>query len=156
VVLLAMMAVAVPAAAVPPTRESFEFIDEFVDEESCGFPLEVTFVGGGTETTFYNDDGTVKKVIVSLSDEATVTNPETGTSLSDHEAWTEVIDFEDGEPTTRSVFGLVFHLNAPGAGIVLIDAGRVVFDEATGELIVVNGPHQGLEGDFSAFCAALG
>jgi hypothetical protein len=51
---------------------------------------------------------------------------------------------------------LVFHVNVPGAGIVLIDAGRVVFDEATGEVIVVSGPHQALEGDFSAICAALG
>jgi hypothetical protein len=32
VVLLALMAVAVPAAAVPPTTESFEFTEEFVDE----------------------------------------------------------------------------------------------------------------------------
>lgn len=50
----------------------------------------------------------------------------------------------------------MFHVNVPGAGIVLIDAGRVVFDEATGEVIVVSGPHQALEGDFSAICAALG
>lgn len=155
-VVLAMMAVAVPATAVPPTTESFEFVDEFVDEESCSFPIEVTFVGGGTERTFYNEDGTVKKVIVNLSDDGTATNPETGTSVSGRDAWTVVIDFENGEPTTESFFGLVFHFNAPGAGIVLIDAGRVVFDASTGEVIVVSGPHQQLEGDFSALCAALG
>jgi hypothetical protein len=155
-VLLALMAVAVPAAAVSPTTETFEYVDEFVDEESCDFPVEVSFVGGGTERTFYNEDGTVKKVIVSLSDEGTFTNPETGASVSGDNAWTVVIDFEDGEPTTESYFGLVFHFNVPGGGIVLIDAGRVVFDVATGEVIVVSGPHQALEGDFSALCAALG
>ncbi|HEX6254241.1 MAG TPA: hypothetical protein VFZ70_00380 [Euzebyales bacterium] len=95
-------------------------------------------------------------LIADLSDDGTATNPETGASVSGHDAWTVVIDFENGEPTTESFFGLVFHFNAPGAGIVLIDAGRVVFDASTGEVIVVSGPHQELEGDLSALCAALG
>lgn len=115
----------------------------------------MSVVGGGTERTFYNEDGTIKKIIINLSDQETVTNPETGTSLSGHEAWTDVINFENGEPTTQATFGLPFHLNAPGAGIVLIEAGRVVFDAATGEVLVMNGPHRVLEGDFAAFCAAL-
>ena len=141
--------------AVPPETNSFQFVDEFTDEEACDFPVEVRFVGGGTERLFFDRAGNLDKVIVKLSDDGTATNPVNVKTVKGHDAWTIIIEFENGEPVTETNAGLLFHFNAPGHGIVLIDAGRVVFDLQTFEVVVVNGPHQALEGDFAALCAAL-
>lgn len=155
VVTSVLVGTALPAVAVPPETSSFEFVDEFTDEEACDFPVDVRFVGGGTERLFFDKDGNLKKVIVNLSDNGTATNPANGKTVKGHDAWTIIVEFENGEPVTDTTVGLVFHFNAPGHGIVLIDAGRVVFDLQTSEVVVVNGPHQALEGDFAALCAAL-
>ena len=62
---------------------------------------------------------------------------------------------------TQQVYevGLVGTLKLPGGGVVQIDVGRVVwsFDAwfGGGEPTVVEGPHQALEGDDAALCAAL-
>lgn len=153
VVATVLTAAALPAVALPPEQDSFEFVDEFTDEESCGFAIDVSFVGQGTERLFFDQNGDLDKIILNLSDRGTVTNPANGKTLKGRDAWTVIVEFENGEDVGSSIAGLVFHLNAPGGGIVLIDAGRLVFDD-TG-LVVVNGPHQLLEGDFAALCAAL-
>lgn len=77
------------------------------------------------------------------------------TSSRPHDGRTIIVEFENGEPVSETDVGLLFHFNAPGHGIVLIDAGRVVFELQTFEVKVVNGPQQALEGDFAALCAAL-
>ena len=149
------LAIYTPVSAVPPVHNDFTFVDEFVDREICDFDVLVRFEGGGTERLFFEPDGeTLKRVVVNLSDNGTATNLDTGTTVSGHDAWTVIVEFEDGVPITETNAGLVFHFNAPGHGIVLIDAGKIVFDLATGE-VVFNGPHQVFEGDFDAFCAAL-
>jgi hypothetical protein len=55
--------------------------------------------------------------------------------------------------------GLVDSLKLPGGGVVQIDVGRIVwsFDAFFngGAPTVEKGPHQALEGDFAALCAAL-
>jgi hypothetical protein len=42
----------------------------------------------------------------------------------------------------------------PGEGLVLLQAGRLEFDEA-GNVVFVAGPHQVLEEDFDKLCEAL-
>jgi hypothetical protein len=49
--------------------------------------------------------------------------------------------------------GLRFRAVFPGVGAVLLDAGRVVFDLATGEVLFEGGPHQVVHEDFEAYCA---
>ena len=156
-ILIVILALAIftPAGAVPLIHTEFDFVDEFVDTGICGFPVQLRFEGEGTEHLFFEKDGeTPKKVVVNYSDNGTATNLDTGTTISGHDAWTVIVEFEDGVPITETTAGLFFHFNAPGHGIVLIDAGKIAFDLATGE-VVVNGPHQVWEGDFDAFCAAL-
>jgi hypothetical protein len=51
--------------------------------------------------------------------------------------------------------GVTFRVTVPGEGVVLLDAGRVEYDEETGDVVFVAGPHQLLEGDTAKLCAAL-
>lgn len=46
-------------------------------------------------------------------------------------------------------------LDTAGVGTLRLDAGRGVLDPDSNDVISVSGPHQFLEGDFEAFCAAL-
>ena len=50
-------------------------------------------------------------------------------------------------------FGLNFHIRLPSGRTVLIDAGKLFFDD--GELVFEAGKHQVQDGDVSAFCAEL-
>lgn len=59
------------------------------------------------------------------------------------------------ENSTEWVAGSTFMFTVPGVGVVLHDVGRVIYDTATGEVTFQAGPHQYLEGDTAALCAAL-
>ena len=78
----------------------------------------------------------------------TIENPETGVSL-----WTPSPEhiLETAFDTTNT--GLVIRFVLPGAGLLTLDAGRVVF-ENDGD-VYIDGPHMFLEGDVEALCAAL-
>lgn len=149
--LLAGVAGASVAGAVPPERFTEEFDDQFTDTENCDIPIDLRFVGSIDFTVFFDGDGNVVRVQGIGSDQGTATNPENGKTATGVDHWLQVERVESGE---FAVLGLFFHLNFPGAGIVLIDAGNATFD-AEGNLIHLGGPHQALEGDFSALCEAL-
>lgn len=148
---LASVAGASVAGAVPPERFTEEFDDQFTDTESCDFPIDLRFVGSIDFTLFFDRDGNLVRVQGIGSDVGTATNPANGKTATGVDHWLQVERIESGE---FAVLGLFFHLNFPGAGIVLIDAGNVTFD-AEGNIIHLGGPHQVLEGDFSALCEAL-
>ena len=57
---------------------------------------------------------------------------------------------------TWSETGTLRHVTAQGEGIVLQQTGRMVSNIEDNEILTVNGPHQFLFDDFSAFCEALG
>jgi hypothetical protein len=63
--------------------------------------------------------------------------------------------FIDLESELVKVVGTVYNIQVPGAGSVLLDAGNVVFDNATGAVVRIAGPHQQLTGDVGALCSYL-
>jgi hypothetical protein len=148
---LAGVAGASVAGAVPPERFTEEFEDQFTDTESCDFPINLHFVGSIDFTLFFDSAGNLVRVQGIGSDVGTATNPANGKTATGVDHWLQVEEVESGE---FAILGLFFHLNFPGAGIVLIDAGNATFD-AEGNLIHMSGPHQALEGDLSALCEAL-
>jgi hypothetical protein len=77
-----------------------------------------------------------------------LTNPANGRSL-----WTPSPEhiIETAYDTTNA--GLEVRFVLPGAGLLMLDAGRVVFGN-DGD-VTVAGPHVLLEGDVGALCAAL-
>src|SRR5262245_3595836 len=61
----------------------------------------------------------------------------------------------DLDAETTKVVGTVYNIQVPGRGNVLLDAGNVVFDDSTGDVVHLAGPHQQLTGDVGALCAYL-
>lgn len=140
-----------PALALRPQTFSFTFEDSFTDRSTCGFRVLLRFTGSVRGTEYFDRSGNLIRVQLHGEDFGTATNPKNGNTASGSDAWLEVIDVRAG---TDTIVGLFFHLNFPGAGIVLIDAGKVTF-EADGDIVFEAGPHQVLNGDFAALCAAL-
>lgn len=147
------LVIATSTAAAPPSQEDFTFDDQFVDDGLCGFPLNFSFVGGGTATTFFDEEGNPTRVQIHVSQDATITNPTNQKTLSGHETVNVREDVEEG---TVTFTGLGIHQNVPGHGAVLLEAGRLVFDFESGTVTFMAGPHPDpAEGDFEDFCAAL-
>jgi hypothetical protein len=138
------------ALAAPPTVEVFTIDnDETVDSDLCGF--EITFIDDGSfkVRTYTDSDGNVtKEILTNFRDRFTATATANGKTL--------VTNYPAAFITTSDTeiqLGLRNAYHVPGAGLVLLDAGRVVFDVATGDVLSRAGQHQFLDGDAEAFCA---
>jgi hypothetical protein len=138
------------AGAHPPEREEFPFSVRFVDDEICAFPIEFSFEGTIKITRYFDENGNLIRVHALASDNASATNLDTGTSATGHEVSSVWFDMDGSE----TISGLPIHLNTPGHGAVLIDAGRLELD-SSGTPTFIAGPHQGLEGDYGELCIAL-
>jgi hypothetical protein len=146
------LAVIAPAAAAPPEKVVIEDIHiEQVDSTSCDFPFLEVFDGRVTITTFFDDAGNPIRIQFYLPFHGTLTNEATGESVSADQVLQLTLDLEEG---TESDVGLRFRVVFPGLGVVLLDAGRVVFD-AAGNVAFEAGPHQIVNEDFAEFCAAF-
>jgi hypothetical protein len=71
----------------------------------------------------------------------THTNLDTQYTLTEHDVVNTVIPANGSTVIQAGVF---FHLTDPSGKLVLVNAGKVVFDEATGELISFT-PHTGFD-----------
>lgn len=146
------LAVVVPAGAVPPEKVVFEDIHIVqVDNTSCDFPFLEVFDGRVTITTFFDEDANPTRLTFHLPFHGTLTNEATGESVSADQVLKETVDLEEG---TDSLVGMRFRVAFPGLGVVLLDAGRIVFD-ADGNVVFEAGPHQVFNEDFTEFCAAF-
>ena len=146
------LAVIAPAAAAPPEKVVIEDIHiEQVDSTSCDFPFLEVFNGRVTITTFFDDEGNPIRIQFHLPFHGTLTNEATGESVSADQVLQLTLDLEEG---TESDVGLRFRVVFPGLGVVLLDAGKIVFD-ADGNVAFEAGPHQIVNEDFAEFCAAF-
>jgi hypothetical protein len=155
-VVAAALLLASPAAADQP--EIFGPISYHAEYSffACGFEADVSLDGTFENRIFDNP----LRNINYIREVGTVTNPATGTTLQVKHSYTEL-----GTPPTSpdqglGLFtdrGLVTHVVVPGGGVVLIDAGRLVWRYPDGLVFEANGNHQlKIEGDLSELCAALG
>lgn len=149
-----MLALAGSASAYPP---KFEELDpetgDILVVECGGFDIRDDYVQRGTATTFYDRYGEPVRIRFHYKYVDRFYNSETGKEYTATTANT--IDFvvhEDGEFDA----GLEYHLTIPGVGLVLLDAGRLVYD-AEGNLIFEGGHHPIFAGDSDTdkFCEAL-
>jgi len=149
---LCALALAAPAGAAVPEKAVFEDIHiEQVDSTSCDFPFLEEFDGRVTITTFFDDEGNPTRVAFHLPFHGTLTNEATGESVSADQVLNETDDLEKG---TQSFTGLRFRVAFPGLGVVLLDAGKIVFDR-DGNVVFEAGRHQVFNEDFAEFCAAF-
>jgi hypothetical protein len=151
------LAFAIPALAVPPTTEvtEVELGDfAFVDEELCGFPIMFDESGTFKVKTFYDREGNrVRTTVSNFNDRYTATATANGKTLATNYPLVIITSIdENDEEDLRIELGLRNAYRVPGAGVVLLDAGRVIIDQATDEVLVEAGQHQFLNGDADAFC----
>jgi hypothetical protein len=154
--LAAGLALASSAHATPPTHEGpFTIPYEFTPDCSpFGFNFQNEVVGQEEVSvdTFYDSQGTTKRVVVHDSFVETDTNSVTGKTLPFSGNRVETFDLVAG---TRTVVGRSAVMTDPGHGIVIHDTGRVVFD-APFHVSFEAGPHDVLNGDVDQLaCSAL-
>jgi hypothetical protein len=112
----------------------------------------VTFLDNGTfKLTTFNDDAgnPVKSVATNYRVRYTVSATAQGRTLTTNAPAVVIESFEQG---TELVLGLHNAYHVPGNGVVLLDAGRILIDQQTGEVIFEAGPHELFAGDADAFC----
>jgi|1185.fasta_scaffold177724_2 hypothetical protein len=151
--------VAAPASASPPQKSTFEVHAAYTDTFECSFPLRV-HLDGTFKNIDYERNGVLYKSISTPGGGGpfTVTYTAKGTTLRQQsEAYSVVLTYNpDGSVRTYTQRGPFDRFTVPGSGVVLLDAGITVFSEPDETLLFSGGHHQGVEGDFTAFCAAFG
>jgi hypothetical protein len=153
VLLLLTFAAIRTAIAAEPLTFTRHF--EYTAVDACvGFNAISEMVEDHRVTMFFDNEGTAVGFQNHVTIEATITNSVTLTTVSDRSKFTVFVDFEDG---TRTWAGKILATTVAGEGIVIHDAGKIVFDwPAHSNLIFVAGTHQFfLEGGTSLFCAAV-
>jgi len=150
---LSMLVLASPVAAAPPAAVIWDVT--FPDSSCPGIDLTQTL-------TFINRIHTQNpsKEIWTVGSRATITVSGNGKTLSSEgSAAVHIVYNEDGSIARTTVTGLLAAFTVPGQGLVLIDAGVIVFD---GELFVspisvIHGPPMlrffGPDTDLEAYCA---
>jgi hypothetical protein len=149
--LMAFMPVSAASADAPVFEGPFHYESSFVLTNCGSFRVIDYYVIDWTVTRFFDQAGNLDHYTVQLSGTDTVTNSETGKAYSGYVHDVYTIDLVEG---TRTDMGIYWHITVPGAGAVFLDIGRVVF-QGRGNIIFEAGPHQELDGDFDALCAAL-
>lgn len=153
VVLSVLGAMAIPAWASRP--EVIPWYDAGTDVlADCGdFYLMDDYVMEGRLVSFFDKEGDPVKGQFHLSVTDRFYNSETKKAFFGES--NGVFAFGDLEKGQMRWLGLQYHLNIPGVGVVLIDAGTVIFD-SDWNIVFEAGKHQVLvDGDFGEICAAL-
>jgi hypothetical protein len=160
--MFAALAVAGWPASASSTRTitgHFPIEDSFTvepDSTICGFPITLDITGQGTFSVLLDADG--NPIRLHVLERTTGTISANGISLRDVSSDNKIYDFVSG---TAMEVGLVFRDSVPGARVVIMDRGRLVwnFDPDTGEFygdpLFEAGPHPELHGDIAALCSAL-
>jgi hypothetical protein len=151
----AALVVVAPASADQPfIFGPFEY-DAAFTFTNCGFPVDVALHGTFTNRIFISPERNINYI----REEGTATNPANGATALIRHMYTEIgrppTNPEEGQGTF-AVRGLTTRVLVPGGGVVLLDAGYLVWRFPDGFVFVAHGNHQlEIEGDFAELCAAL-
>src|SRR5262249_50178723 len=127
---------------------SFDFTEQFVDPDYCaafGFAFDVTQHEYGFFNVYTDQAGNFVKTIV--HDNVDFVLSANGKKLIQRDTLTLVFP-----PDGARDIGSFAHIQGDHAGMVLHDAGQLVFD-ANDNLVAVHGPHPQFFGE--TFCASL-
>ena len=144
---LAASAFAVPPASTIITIEDYSYTDSTL----CAFDVTFTENGSFKFTLFFDSAGhAVKSIISNYQGNYTDTASANGKTLTSMYMGPYITSVTDG---TQTQLGLRDAFTLPGAGVILLDAGRVVRDLDSGSVSFQSGPHQRISGpSTSAFC----
>jgi len=140
------------ALAVPPTTEVTVIVNfTYTNTSICGSGSPIVFVENGSfkVKTYYDKAGNrVKSILTNAGPYGESATANRKTLTANYPA--AYITFPNG---TEALLGLRSAYHVPGIGLVLLNAGRIVFDSTTGDVLSQPGQHQVLDGDTGAFCA---
>jgi hypothetical protein len=116
----------------------------------CGsFQVLDSYDGYTSLRRWVNEDGSTSKAIFRHWGTDTFTNSVTGKAYSDSYNYNIIV-----EPPLASYVGSIYQITIPGAGVILLETGRIVLDRE-GNIYFEAGPHQLYDGNTAALCAAL-
>lgn len=158
---LVLAAMTTPALASPPvtTTEEFTVTDSTVVTNCAdlgttyAFAISENATGSVRSTTYVDAQGVPVRRQLHIKYRGAFTNSVTGyTVVSEPDSLNIMENLRDH---TSTVVGLGWSINVPGEGHVLVNAGRLVFDDTTGALIVEAGQHDFEAGGFALLCRIL-
>ena len=137
----------------------FVHLDEtFVNSDTCAFGLTLHLFGTYRNADCFDSSGFLYKTLVTASGGAlTATATANGPTLTmQNQSFLVTIYYNaDGSVSTATFSEPEWKFTARGGGIVYLDTGTVTFD-GDDNIVFEAGPHQDLDGDVDALCAALG
>jgi hypothetical protein len=144
------LSVAASASATPPKTERFSESGTTFWASCDGFDIIVNFKFTAMITEFYDANGELVRVRGFFLGSGQLVNTVTGETNTGSGP---SMFFDNFRAETTTFVGLNFHNTVPGLGIVPLDAGRIVIDWATDDVVFEAGPHPGFEG--IDWCAIL-
>jgi hypothetical protein len=138
--------IASAASAAPPEKDVFFDSFSFEDTWTC---LGITIVQSNEERDTVIEFSATR---LWIQRQGVATLTANGKKLTSNFSAMILIDLD---VERVKVVGTVYNIQVPGAGNVLLDAGSVVFDDSTGSIVRIGGPHQQLTGDVGALCSYL-
>jgi hypothetical protein len=147
--LLGVLALALPAGAAAPFRETFA--ESGSEPVPCdGFDAILERIITGRVSVYFDNDGIPLRAQVDATMAGSVVNVVSGKSVVLRGHIHVIDDFDSGVATWT---GPVFLANDRSRGSVITDTGRVSFLED--EIVFEAGPHQAIEQGAAVFCAAV-
>jgi hypothetical protein len=151
---------ATPALANTQVKTVTDVNERYTESSICPFDLRVQLDGSFKTVDYYDNSGFLYKEISTPGGGGpfTVSYRAKGTTLTQrNEAYSTVVLFNHDGTWTYTQRGPVNKFTVPGVGIVLHDTGTATWSEPDETLLFISGgPHQAIDGDFDAFCAAFG
>ena len=151
---LATAAFAPTASAVEPIREDFSESNTAVLADVCSFPIDVEVTVTGTQTTFFDQGGSITRIqIHTVEQDVFSVNEKTLVGLPYTFNLQILFDPDSGEVTHAFSTGVASRVPLPG-GDVFLTAGRLDFVAHPDEPFIIQ-PDVGAQGNLEGFCAAL-
>lgn len=154
VALTVVVLFATASSAWAATPDRFEFSDSSPGTVDCGtFEDQYTDFVDATGVVYFDQSGEPVRIVINWEHHSDDTNSVTGLTLHEHGHYTLTIDLVAG---TNTFTGNQEVMNRPGAGVVVQDVGKVVFDEDENLLFFAGGRKHSEEllGD-AVLCDAL-
>jgi hypothetical protein len=159
-VIALMLALAALASAAEPETQTFHQEGTDVVANCGGFKVLTDFEEDVRVTTFFDSAGNPDYARVQEHFQDFFYNSKTGEGFAETDTLTAEFDLsrkgEISEREITSIIGLAYHVTVPGEGVVLLDAGNLLYD-AKGHLVFEAGHHQilGSDADTEKLCEAL-
>ena len=108
-----------------PVVEKYDIANSFsIPCDNGAFKVDFVESGVAVVSTFFDKEGNWDRTQLNFTARGTGFNTDTKTTYEHHASINEFF-----EPGGAKFIGVLWHLTVPGKGVIVIDVGRLVFDE---------------------------